>query len=197
MRSHEEAEKEMDKKVIEAITCTMKRDYDGAISIISNILETETYDDLRCDAYGYRAGLLEKLGKLDGALEDWLTSYSLIEPNPFRDLVYRKYVTELRIGGVYEKQSKMQEALEWYRKALKTIIEGEGTSGSSALKSFIEMIGEDKLTEEDRNLCNEVVIKSWELMQTLGRIEGEPDMRNLLGTVEEISKAESKPLPKD
>lgn len=197
MKSHEEAAKEMDRKVIDAITCTMKNDYDSAISIISNVLETETYDDLRCEAFGYRAVFYEKTGRLDEALKDELQAYSLIVPSkPIGAVTFTSYVAELRIAGIHEKQSNYIEALKWYKKALKTISKGEGTSGGLALKSVIRMVGEDKLTDEERMLCNEVTMKSWKLMHSLGRLEGAPDLKNLLRAADEIIKAESKPIPR-
>ncbi|MFC1770108.1 hypothetical protein ACFLZI_03540 [Nitrospirota bacterium] len=197
MKSYKEAADEMDRKVIDAFNYKMQGDYDSALSIISDILVHETYTDLRCDAYGYRAAFLEQLGRLDEAIEDWLSSYSLITPNPLRDVIFKRYVTELRIGGVCEKQSKNQAATEWYKKALTTICEGEGTSGGSALKSFINIVGEKNLKDNEKALCNEVVLKSWELMHTLGRLEGEPNLTNLMETAEVIIKAESKPRPSD
>jgi tetratricopeptide (TPR) repeat protein len=193
MRSHEEAAEEMDRKVIDAITCTMRKDYNGAISIISGILDHETYADLRCDAYGYRATFYEKLGKFDKAIQDWLSSYSLVTTSAIMDIAFKKYVTELRIGGVFEKQSKMQEAMDWYRKALTTVCEGEGTSGGAAIKSFLTIVGDGTLTDEDRTLCNDVVAKSWKLLH----IEGEPDLSNPLMAAEKLIQAQGKPRPRN
>jgi tetratricopeptide (TPR) repeat protein len=183
----------MSRKVIEAFKSAKRGDYSCSISILDEILANEIYPDLRRDAFGYRALFFEDIGRFDEAKADLLSSCSLIPPDPIGAATFARSVTEQGIGRICEKQSKIQEAKEWYMKALMTIKKGDACDGGSALKSLLTLVGEGNLSDEARALCNAVAIKSWKLL----RIPGEPDLNNLAEATQRIIEAMGKPRPKE
>jgi tetratricopeptide (TPR) repeat protein len=191
--NYKEAVESNAQELKKAFILKMKGDCDAALSMLSSRLLVEEYPDLKRGTYQLMATLKEDLGRLDEAIADLLSSYSLIPPAPIGAATFAKSTIEVSIGKICEKQSKIYEAINWYKKALKTISDGEGTSGGLDLKCFITIVGEENLSDDERLLCSNVVSKSWKLL----RIEEEPDLSNLLKAAEKLIQAQGKPRPRN
>lgn len=149
--------------------------YIDAIITMDNFLSIDIDPETRSEALSFRASLKEDIGDYTSAKEDLLQAIQL---SP--ELSYSRYTIELGLGDVCERLGNYDEAIHWFKIALLTSINGEGISGGSALRSFVDKKGEGKLTEEDKTLCNRVAEKAWKLLE----IQGEPDLSNLLKTAE-------------
>jgi hypothetical protein len=93
--------------------------FEAAIAKLEIFLSSEMRPDLRREVIGFKTHFKEELGDLRGAEEDLLTARSLAQEGS-----YGRFVNELCLGGLCEKQQRISEALSWYRSALRTCIEG-------------------------------------------------------------------------
>jgi hypothetical protein len=102
--------------VMRQVTSLMDRDLRAALSMVEEFLSKEDRPDLRSDALGMRADLEVQLGELDRAKDDLLKARSLVAAG------YARYVHEVSLGVICEKRREIDEALSWYRMALRTCI---------------------------------------------------------------------------
>lgn len=171
--------------IIQRRTATLVENgsFSEAISEIDRFLSSDASPELRSDALGFKADLHEQMGELQKATRELLEAHSLIGPT------YVRYVHELRLGDLYRKQAKSEEATMWYMRALTTCEEGDGLSGGSALNAVVSIRGVPTRRDPDYSLCVNVVTKCW---RVLG-IPGEPDFTNFRSLVDKIRDAESNP----
>lgn len=162
------------------LALTAQRDYDAALALMDEILSHELEHDLEAEALGFRASLKEDLGDYQHARDDLLAALSVSEEGS-----YMRYTFELSLGGISEGLGRTDEATSWYRKALLTCINTEGISGGTVLKKILKLNGEDRLSDEDRTLCEQVAMKSWKLL----KLPAEPNLSNLGEAAESLIAA--------
>ena len=122
-----------------------------AISHVDAFLSLEVDSEVRSAALGFRAHLNERAGNIDEAQNNLLTARSLSGSS------YQRYVHELGLGSLFERQDLNDEAHSWYRAALNTCLLDNETSGGSALKGLLRLCPARNLSEEDIALCGEVI----------------------------------------
>jgi hypothetical protein len=160
-----------------------KHDFAGALLEVEAFLSREPRPEVCSDALGFRADLREQLGNPEGAKQDLLTARSLVGPS------YGRYVHELSLGAVCEKQQRMSEAVSWYRTALRTCIEGENISGGTALNKLLSLQNQNVLEAEDQELWTQAAEKSWDVLG----LPGQPDLTDLKLVVSAIKCGEASP----
>ncbi len=167
-----------------ATSLMQKRDLHGAALQIEGFLSANTNPDLRSEALGFRAHFKEEMGDVSSAEADLTAARALIGPT------YARYVCELRLGRLCQKQRRDEEAASWYRNALQTCLEGPGISAGSALG---EVVGAAKdvgsLTPDDRLLCTRAIERSWSVL----RFAGKPDLSDLVSAISAIKSGEANP----
>ncbi len=156
-----------------------------AISRIDAFLSLEADPEVRSAALGFRAHINERIGNIEEAQNDLLTARSLSGPN------YQRYVQELSLGSLFERQDLNEESHSWYRAAANTCLLDNKTSGGSALKGLLRLRPAINLSEADIALCREVIEHSWRVL----RLPGAPDLSDLERSASTITEAEGKPLP--
>jgi hypothetical protein len=166
-----------------SIALDIKRnDLDSALSKVDSFLATgERTPEIRSAALGMKAELQEDAGQLENAKQTLLVARDLVEPG------LSKYVHEFCLAGVCRKQGQIEEAISWYRTALRTSIEGSGVSSGSALKAFLDVLREPRtLAVDDHDLCVQAIQRSWRILH----LAGEPDATDLLRNVSTIRERE-------
>lgn len=174
------------KKFREVLSLKTSKKYKEAITLLSNLLPSIKDNGLKTETIAFRADIYEEMGDKDAAKKGWLHALSLIKAEN-----YAKYVLEMQMGVIHEKENNKEEALSWYLKALSTGIKSN-ISGGWGLSKFVSLKGEDKLTKEERELCEKAVLTSWKVLSS----PGEPDLKNLLQTAQFLIKVESTPKNK-
>src|SRR6266849_2693040 len=94
----------------------------------------------------YRGMIRESSGALSEAKQDWLDGIQFA-----RDGTFSRYQLEHNIGQACEKSETTQEALGWYRAALRTCSTGGEFSGHETLSAFLRINGSD-ISPEDTAL---------------------------------------------
>lgn len=158
-------------------------DIHSALLAVDGVLDSEVSPEIRSDALGFRAHLKEELGDLEGASEDLRAARSLVGPG------YARYVHELSLAHLRQKQGLLDDAQAWYRIALRTCVDGEHTSGGSALTGFLGLQNNKPLTSEDRQLCAQAAQRSWMILA----LPGEPDLTDLAAAASHIKDGEGSP----
>ena len=182
--SYKETVESMYEAMRKALALKLQKDYQAALSVMNDFLSQNMDSEQRSEALGFRADLKEEVGQYKEAAKDYLAALSLSQAES-----YAQYTIELSLGSISEKLGIRDEALSWYQKALLTCAKGVGIAGGAALKIFLELKGENRITEEEKALCNQVVEKSWALL----RIPGEPDLSNLKAVSETLIHWAGKP----
>ena len=170
-------------RLIEIHKLKMEKKYEEAIILLNNLIPTIKDLGLKSEAISFRSMIYEEIGDYESAKNDILNALSLIKKEN-----YPKYALEIGMGIIYEKENNKKEALKWYHKSLTTGIKAN-ISGSWGLNVFLKTRGEDNLSNEERSLCEDVIRKSWEILN----LPGEPDLTDLAENAGILLKAESTP----
>lgn len=174
-------------QVMRSITSLMKQgDTKTALKEVDFFLLGDIAPEVESDALGMRADLKEQLEDLEGAKNDLLTARALVGPS------YKRYVHELSLGSISQRQQNFEEAVSWFRSALQTCLDGEGISGGTALKRFFAISGR-RIPPNDEELCARAIRRSWLVL----RLPGQPDLTDFSKDIETIKDGESKPARKD
>jgi hypothetical protein len=168
----------------EAATLIRRGDHDAALSNVEAFLSRETNPELRSDALGFRADLKGRLGNIAGAKDDLITARTEVGPS------YGRYVHELSLGTLCESQNLPDEAISWYREALKTCLQGDHISAGTVIDRLINLRPPAALSPEDIDLCQQAIRRSWQVL----RLPGIPDLSDLPSSVSEINAAQARPL---
>lgn len=153
-----------------------------AVSHIDAFLSLEVDPEVRSDALGFRSHIEERLGNTEQAKSDLLVARSLTGVN------YGRYVRELSLGSLFERQNLNEEAYSWYRTALNTCLLDNGTSGGTALKGLLQLCPARNLPVEDIVLCRRVIEHSWRVL----RLTGMPDLSDLEAAASIILRAQGR-----
>ncbi len=154
-----------------------------AINVINLYLDTKPPLDLQGEALGCRAMLYEDQGNLENSMRDLIGARSLSSPGGFS-----RYTLELSLGDLCERLRHTTEARNWYREALSTVADDPLTSGGAAIRRLVKLIGPDKLTLDERQICERVAKQSWQLLG----LDGEPDLSHLSHSAQLLLEAEAK-----
>lgn len=153
-----------------------------AVSHIDTFLSLEVDPKIRGDVLGFRAHIQERLGNAEEAKNDLLAARSLTATN------YDRYVHELSLGSLFERQNLNEEAHSWYRTALNTCLLDNGTSGGTALKRLLQLCPATNLPPNDIALCGRVIEHSWRVL----RLTGTPDLSDLKAAASVIMHAQGR-----
>jgi hypothetical protein len=153
-----------------------------ALAHIQRVLEIGTAEQ-RGRALIYRGSMHEDARDWLNARDDFIQAAGLLPPGS-----YARYTAELSVGHVCELNGARQEALAWHRAALLTCSRSiEPFSGASAARSLMSL--EPEIQTADRQLLRDVLAKSWRVLH----LDGEPDLDDLSGTTDLLTRAGSRP----
>lgn len=158
---------------------------DQAILDIDAFISVEVDPEERSSALGFRAHIEDLLGNAEAAESNLLTARSLTR------LTYTKYVHEISLGSLFERQDLIEEACTWYRTALNTCLLDNTTSGGTVLHRLLQLRPAASLSDDDIALCRRVIEHSWQVL----RLSGMPDLLDLELATSIIRDAQSRPLP--
>jgi len=161
-------------------------DIAAAIELIGHYLSQSRPLDLSRQAIAFRGDLHEESGNLEIARASYLAARELSEKPD-----YERYTLELSLGSVAEKLGDRRSAGAWYLRALETAFLDGTTSGGSALLRLLELRVEQGLSEEERQLAENVVRQSWRLLG----VEGEPSLEDLRRAARKLIEAQGRPRP--
>lgn len=164
----------------------INKDVPAALRALDNYLAGNIAQDLRRDAFVVKGRVEREAGNSENAKENYLKAHELSDEG-----TYSRYVIEITLGSIYEGLGMSTEALGWYTEAMRTAVLDPGTSGAVALEGFLDIKGVQSLSDEEADLCIQVVRQAWSLF----RLPGEPDLEDLRGTIEELKDASTRPLP--
>ena|SRR2546422_483532 len=125
----------------------------------------------------YRGMIRESQGSLDVAKQDWLKALQYGQEGTFL-----RYELEHRVGEICEKADASEEALSWYRKALRTCSTGRQFSGNRTLTAFLRLSG-DSFSPADNALLASVIQTSWRVLE----VPGEPDLIDLAASISALT----------
>jgi len=130
-----------------------------AIDAVTNFLTNNLSPDFQAEVIAFRGSLHEESGELENARADFLESHGLSSAPS-----YSRYTVELALGAVCRELGATTESRRWYEQALKTALEGDSISGAAAILGLLTLVDDDRLTQEERSLCESVVTHSSEVL---------------------------------
>jgi tetratricopeptide (TPR) repeat protein len=142
-----------------AVAATAQNRTQEAIDAVTNFLTANLSPDLQAEVIAFRGNLHEESGQLENARADFLESHGLSSAPS-----YSRYTVELALGAVCRELGATPESRRWYEQALKTALEGDSISGAAAILGLLNLVGDDRLTQEERSLCESVVTHSSEVL---------------------------------
>jgi tetratricopeptide (TPR) repeat protein len=156
-----------------------------AIEHLDSFLGSQPKFDLAGDALALHSSLREKQGEIELAKMDLQSAHSL-----FPEANYPRYAIELSLGALCVKQDHIEEAIEWYFRALETASKDLGTSGGAALGSLVELRDFASMNSDQQALCLQVARQAWDLFG----LPGEPDMADMKTLAITLVEASTRPL---
>lgn len=165
----------------------IRRDIAAAVRLIDDYLVGDLAVDVRSGAFAFRARLKREMGDWQTAQQDYVAAHLSSEEGS-----YHRYTVELALGSLCEDRDQKAEALSWYTRAMRTAILDPGTSGAAALEGLLDIKGSQPLSDEETDLCTRIVQQAWALF----RLQGEPELDDLRGTIEALKEASTRPLPR-
>lgn len=156
-------------------------DIQTALNLIERVLR-EGPDEHRGRALLYRGPVREEEDNWLEAMKDFAHAANYIAAG-----TYARYNAELSAGRASAELGDADEALSWYRAALKTCVySSESFSGALAVKTLLTSNG-GSLTPQDESLAKQAFEKSWSALE----ISGQPDLANLSSTAEQLLRTAS------
>lgn len=153
-----------------------------ALQEIERVLERGN-DEQRGRALMYRGSIHEEASNWHAAKDDFMQAVGLLSAGS-----YPRYTAELSVGHACEKAGEPQEAMKWYRTALRTCVQAEELfSGATATRALLALAPE--LSPSDRELARAVTAKSWQVLN----LPNEPDLDDLAGMTEVMMQRASNP----
>lgn len=152
-----------------------KGDLARALAEIDSVL-LEGTTEMKGQCLLYRGMINESQSSLDLAKRDWLEALQYGKEGTFL-----RYELEHNLGKACEGSGAVQEALSWYRTALKTCSTGKEFSGNRTLTAFMRLSGAN-VSPDDYALLALVIQKSWAVLE----IPGRPDLADLAASVNEL-----------
>jgi len=170
--------KEEFNKGLEKITLLWaQRNFELAFEQVEIILRDGT-EVMRAEAKFFAGLMKQDQGLIAHARENWLDALPLAEEGTFL-----LYLLEHNIGASYEQEGSDDEALVWYRSALRTCAQGDRFSDDQTLTAFLAL-NKGEIPTKDEDVVAIGVKKSWE---TLG-LQGNPDLSDLPGAISKLAK---------
>jgi hypothetical protein len=125
----------------------------------------------------YVGMIRESSGDSQSAQTEWLDALSYAGAGTFL-----RYDLEQHLGASWEKLGEIDQALVWYRLALRTCAEGAEFSGNKVLSAFLKL-NQDTIPKEDETVVKAVIDKTWRVLQ----LNGAPDLTNLAESIRTLS----------
>jgi len=158
--------------------------YDIALEVVNSFLRCRPSQSTRGEALCMRSSLWQSLGVLHRAKRDALAGCRLREPRS-----YGRYVMQYGLGHLSEKLGNPQEAIEWYRAALKTVAASRDISGGGVLEKWLALCPEKDLSPSDRTLSRKAARRSWKALH----LSGEPRPKDLERLAQRLLKQQGLP----
>jgi hypothetical protein len=147
------------------------RDHSNAFADIETILR-EGSVEMKGEALLLAGMIRESEGDLKGAQQHWREALLLAPEGTFL-----RYSLEDELGKISEK-TDAENAVFWYRAALKTCSNGDEFAAIPTLGSFLRL-NSGNISQEDRALVASVLQKSWRVLD----LPGGPNPDDLVGSV--------------
>lgn len=170
----------------DAVKHWFRGDFESAMKIIAEYVVEPISTQTRSEALAFQGMILHDKGDFEAARKYYLEAHSLADSANFH-----RYTMENALGSICSLLHQKEESLFWHIRAMQTAILDPTTSGASALKGFLDLKGEQPLTDDEEALCNNVVWQAWALF----RLPGEPDLSDRRGVIEILNEASGRPLP--
>jgi tetratricopeptide (TPR) repeat protein len=160
-------------------------DLPSAIEMLDRYLAGDLPHDLRREAVAFRATLYQEQGNLAAAKSNFLSALELAV-----ELDHVRFELEDSLAEISKKLGDTEEADKWYVASLRTAAADPRVAGGGFLLRLLKFRGERGLNNEEQKLVRKVVHQSWHLL----RVEGEPDLSDLVGTARKLRKAQLGPF---
>ena len=125
-------------------------------------------DAMKAQALFY-SGMIHEDSDIEAAIRDWMAALASAPEGS-----HTRHLVEQKLGEAGERVGRREQAMSWYRSAMKTCADGGEFAGGIALKSFLAVAG-SRLSSEDKRLASDVATKSWRILG----LSGEPDLADL------------------
>jgi tetratricopeptide (TPR) repeat protein len=170
-------EREFDEVRRKIVMAWHKGDVDVAFAAIEKVFEREGTPDMKGECLFYRGMIRESGGDLPAARRDWIEALQYA-----REGTFLRFQLEHNIGESLEREGLPEEALGWYKIALKTCSKGDEYSGHQALNAYLKLKG-GKIEPGDEPLIASVIVSSWRVLE----LPGTPDLKDLSSTATELA----------
>jgi hypothetical protein len=148
-----------------AVTSAAQHRSQDAIDAVTGFLTTDLPPDLRAEVIAFRGNLHEESGQLESAKTDFIESHRLSSTPS-----YSRYTVELALGAICKELSSTTESRRWYGQALRTALDGASISGAAAILGLLNLEGDDRLSQEEKSLCESVATRSGEVLGLQGDV---------------------------
>ena len=145
--------------------------YPDAIQVLDRFLSARPAEDEISLALAYRGESHDRLGQLESARADLMRAKSLTSFG-----TYSSYALSLKLGGLCEAMEALADARQHYVEALQVILSALDLSGGTALACLLRLSGSRPLSDQETQLVEAVVRKSWAVLA----IPGEPEVTDLV-----------------
>jgi len=170
-------EREFDEVRRKIVMAWHKGDVDGAFVEIEKVFEGEGTPDMKGECLFYRGMIRESGGDLTAARQDWTEGLQYA-----REGTFLRFQLEHNVGESLEREGLPEEALDWYKRSLKTCTDGHEYSGHQSLAAYLRLKG-GKIEPGTETLIASIIVRSWRVLE----LPGTPDLKDLLSTATELA----------
>jgi tetratricopeptide (TPR) repeat protein len=151
-------------------------DFEAAESYISTLM-TDGNPEVKAQDCWHAAQIKEQLGDFAGAQQLYVEGLNYRPEGTFG-----RHDLEQLIAQTCEKLGEREEAIEWYRRSMKTYMAGDDF-GCLALLPYLHCCG-DEILPEDVTMVERLVERSWKVVG----LPGQPDLNDLPGAIRAIEQ---------
>lgn len=167
------------------VSLLKNRDYSRALLAVNLFLRSRPARNEQGEALGMRSSLWESLGEPRKAHWDMAVACRLSSPASFS-----RYARQVALGAISQNLGATDEAIQWYRKALRTALAAGDVSCGTALRRYLALRREESLTTLEKRLCHRAVYQSNRVLN-LKKGSGQ---RVLTKAVSQIYREECRPV---
>jgi len=154
----------------------------AALALLDQFLETDPAGDIQREAIAFRGTFHQEQGDFASAKADFISALELAEEG------YVRFELQETLAEVSKKLGDTDGTDHWYATALRTGAADPRVPGGGFLLRFLNFRGRQGLSDEERQLAQQMVSHGWHLLQ----VDGEPDLENLEGTARRLIEAQQK-----
>jgi hypothetical protein len=151
-----------------------------AMAVVSKYLVSAPTLDLRREALAFRGCLLQENHDFGAAISDFIEALAIAEEGGLK-----RYSLEISLAAVSAQSGDAQGAERWSLAALNTAAADPQECGAGAFLRLLQLRGDRGLQPQEQQLAEKTIRQAWRLF----RLEGEPDLKNLTATAQELLQA--------